>query len=166
MHSTLSLHDALRSHRQQQDQQARGDNDDHRAQKERTEDTVQDGLVLLERGAEIGRGHACTPLCPYTTLFDLTASNRTNRPEATTTTTERKKNGPKPRSRMVWYCSNVGLRSEEDTHALHSVPTRRSSISPPATGPTGPRRQRRPPSAKRTDRSHGPGWSGTARTWG
>src|SRR6266446_5239644 len=26
-----------------------------------------------------------------------------------TTTTERKKNGPKPRSRMVWYCSKVGL---------------------------------------------------------
>src|SRR5438034_5420902 len=30
--------------------------------------------------------------------------------EPTTTTTDRPKNGPKPRSRMVWYCSNVGVK--------------------------------------------------------
>src|SRR5215469_9433364 len=32
----------------------------------------------------------------------------TSKVEPTTTTSERPKNGPKPRSRMVWYCSNVG----------------------------------------------------------
>src|ERR1700716_1127434 len=39
-----------------------------------------------------------------------TDSTSTRIDEPTTAATERPKNGPKPRSRMVWYCSKVGLK--------------------------------------------------------
>src|SRR5262245_3522500 len=37
-------------------------------------------------------------------------SSSTRIVDPTTTSSERPKNGPKPRSRIVWYCSNVGAK--------------------------------------------------------